>query len=158
MKFGSRMDVFLPTTADVQVAVGQRVIGRRNRAGDAGDCQCSIICRSAAAGAIGRHFKRGVYLLPSLFTVANLFCGYACVVYSTQQDFDTAALFIGIAMVLDTLDGFFARLTNSSTAFGVRARLAGRCRVVRPRAGDPRVHVGTVAAQAARVGRRRSST
>jgi CDP-diacylglycerol--serine O-phosphatidyltransferase len=64
------------------------------------------------------HFKRGVYLLPSLFTVANLFCGYACVVYSTQQDFDTAALFIGIAMVVDTLDGFFARLTNSSTAFG----------------------------------------
>jgi CDP-diacylglycerol--serine O-phosphatidyltransferase len=67
-----------------------------------------------------RHrFRRGVYLLPSLFTVANLFCGYACVVYSTRADFDTAALFIGIAMVLDTLDGFFARLTNSSTAFGV---------------------------------------
>jgi len=66
-----------------------------------------------------QRFKRGVYLLPSLFTVANLFCGYACVVYSTRADFDTAALFIGIAMVLDTLDGFFARLTNSSTAFGV---------------------------------------
>ena len=66
------------------------------------------------------RFKRGVFLLPSLFTVANLFCGYACVVYSTRQDFDTAALFIGIAMVLDTLDGFFARLTNSSTAFGVQ--------------------------------------
>jgi CDP-diacylglycerol---serine O-phosphatidyltransferase len=66
-----------------------------------------------------RRLRRGVYLLPSLFTVANLFCGYACVVYSTRADFDTAALFIGIAMVLDTLDGFFARLTNSSTAFGV---------------------------------------
>jgi CDP-diacylglycerol---serine O-phosphatidyltransferase len=60
-----------------------------------------------------------VFLLPSLFTVANLFCGYACVVYSTRSDFDTAAVFIGIAMVLDTLDGFFARLTNSSSAFGV---------------------------------------
>ena len=69
---------------------------------------------------IGRdRFRRGVFLLPSLFTVANLFCGYACVVYSTRADFDTAALFIGIAMVLDTLDGFFARLTNSSSAFGV---------------------------------------
>ena len=64
--------------------------------------------------------KRGVFLLPSMFTVANLFCGYACVVYSTQGDFDTAALFIGIAMVLDTLDGFVARLTKSSTAFGVQ--------------------------------------
>lgn len=66
-----------------------------------------------------QRFRRGVYLIPSLFTVANLFCGYACVVYATRADFDTAALFIGVAMVLDTLDGFFARLTNSSTAFGV---------------------------------------
>jgi len=66
-----------------------------------------------------RRVRRGVYLIPSLFTVANLFCGYACVVYSTRADFDTAALFIGIAMVLDTLDGFFARLTNSTSAFGV---------------------------------------
>jgi len=65
------------------------------------------------------HFKRGVYLLPSMFTVANLFCGYACVVYSTRGDFDTAAVLIGVAMVLDTLDGFFARLTRSSSAFGV---------------------------------------
>ena len=66
------------------------------------------------------RFKRGVFLLPSMFTVANLFCGYACVVFSTQSDFDTAAVFIGIAMVLDTLDGFVARLTKSSTAFGVQ--------------------------------------
>jgi CDP-diacylglycerol--serine O-phosphatidyltransferase len=60
-----------------------------------------------------------VFLLPSLMTVANLFCGYACVVYATRGDFDTAAVLIGIAMVLDTLDGFLARLTNSSSAFGV---------------------------------------
>ena len=59
------------------------------------------------------RFRRGVFLLPSLFTVANLFCGYACVVYSTRGDFDTAAVLIGIAMVLDTLDGFLARLTRS---------------------------------------------
>ena len=67
------------------------------------------------------RFKRGVYLLPSLLTVANLFCGYACVVYAASRgDFDTAALLIGIAMILDTLDGFIARLTNSSSAFGVQ--------------------------------------
>jgi CDP-diacylglycerol--serine O-phosphatidyltransferase len=66
-----------------------------------------------------QRFKRGVFLVPSLFTVANLFCGYGSIVYSTRADFDTAALLIGVAMVLDTLDGFFARLTNSSTAFGV---------------------------------------
>ena len=60
------------------------------------------------------RFKRGVYLLPSMFTVGNLFCGYACVVYSTRGDFDTAAVLIGVAMVLDTLDGFFARLTKGA--------------------------------------------
>jgi CDP-diacylglycerol---serine O-phosphatidyltransferase len=67
-----------------------------------------------------QRFKRGVYLLPSMFTVANLFCGYGCVVFATKQDFDTAAVLIGIAMVLDTLDGFVARLTKSSSAFGVQ--------------------------------------
>lgn len=65
------------------------------------------------------RFRRGVFLLPSLFTVANLFCGYSCVVYATRADFDSAALFIAVAMVLDTLDGYLARLTNSTTAFGV---------------------------------------
>lgn len=66
-----------------------------------------------------RQFRRGVFLLPSLLTVGNLFCGYAAIVYSTRSDFDTAALFIGIAMILDTLDGFFARLTGATSAFGV---------------------------------------
>lgn len=67
-----------------------------------------------------QRFKRGVFLLPSLFTVANLFCGYASVIHSTRGDFDTAALLIGVAMLLDTLDGFFARLTHSSTDFGIQ--------------------------------------
>jgi len=52
--------------------------------------------------------------------VANLFCGYGCVVYATKGDFDTAAVLIGIAMILDTLDGFVARLTHTSSAFGVQ--------------------------------------
>ena len=69
-------------------------------------------------GEIPTHFKRGVYILPSMFTVANLFCGYASIVYSTRGDFDTAAVFIGVSMVVDVLDGFFARLTNSQSAFG----------------------------------------
>ena len=64
------------------------------------------------------RFRRGVYLLPSLMTVANLLCGYASIVYSTRGDFDTAAILIGVAMVVDTLDGFFARLTQSQSAFG----------------------------------------
>lgn len=66
-----------------------------------------------------RRFRRGMYLLPSTFTVANLFCGYACVVYAMRGDYVTAAPFIGIAMVLDTLDGWIARLTGASSAFGL---------------------------------------
>ena len=64
------------------------------------------------------RFRRGVYLLPALMTLSNLLCGFASVVYSTRGDFDTAAVLIGVAMVVDTLDGFFARLTHSQSAFG----------------------------------------
>jgi CDP-diacylglycerol--serine O-phosphatidyltransferase len=66
-----------------------------------------------------RRYRRGIYLLPSLFTVGNLFCGYACVVYTLQNDLAVAAPFIGIAIILDMLDGRIARLTNTTSAFGV---------------------------------------
>ncbi len=66
-----------------------------------------------------RGIRRGVFLLPSLFTMANLFCGWACVVYAMRGEFHTAAPFIGIAVVLDMLDGRIARMTGSSSAFGV---------------------------------------
>jgi CDP-diacylglycerol--serine O-phosphatidyltransferase len=63
--------------------------------------------------------RRGVFLLPSLFTVGNMFCGYACIVYSMSGRLEQAAPFIGIAIVLDMLDGRIARLTNTTSAFGV---------------------------------------
>ena len=66
-----------------------------------------------------RRFRRGVYLLPSMFTMANLFCGYACIVHSMRSELDTAALFIGFAFVLDMLDGRIARMTGTSSAFGL---------------------------------------
>jgi CDP-diacylglycerol--serine O-phosphatidyltransferase len=66
-----------------------------------------------------RRLRRGVYLLPSLFTMANMFCGYACIVYAMRGEFATAAPFIGFAIVLDMLDGRIARLTGSTSAFGV---------------------------------------
>jgi CDP-diacylglycerol--serine O-phosphatidyltransferase len=66
-----------------------------------------------------RRFRRGVYLLPSLFTMANMFCGYACIVYSIRGEFVTAAPFIGFAIVLDMLDGRIARLTGSTSEFGI---------------------------------------
>ena len=65
------------------------------------------------------RLRRGVSLLPSLFTMGNMFCGYACIVYAMRGDFDTAAPFIGIAVVLDMLDGRIARLTGTASDFGV---------------------------------------
>jgi CDP-diacylglycerol--serine O-phosphatidyltransferase len=54
-----------------------------------------------------------------MFTMANMFCGYACVVYALRGEFRTAAPLIGIAIVLDMLDGRIARMTGTSSAFGV---------------------------------------
>ena len=66
-----------------------------------------------------QRVRRGVYLLPSLMTMGNMFCGYACVVYAARGEFETAAPFIGFAIVLDMLDGRIARLTGTTSEFGV---------------------------------------
>jgi CDP-diacylglycerol---serine O-phosphatidyltransferase len=66
-----------------------------------------------------RRFRHGVALLPSFFTLGNLFCGYACVVYAMRGEYETAAPFIGIAFVLDMLDGRIARMTGTSSPFGL---------------------------------------
>lgn len=67
-----------------------------------------------------RGIRRGVSLLPSLFTIANLFCGWACVVYAMRGELVTAAPFIGISIVLDMLDGRIARMTGTASDFGVQ--------------------------------------
>ena len=67
-----------------------------------------------------RGIRRGVSLLPSLFTLANLFCGWSCIVYAMRGDLETAAPFIGVAMVLDMLDGRIARMTGTTSEFGVQ--------------------------------------
>src|SRR5258707_9500229 len=65
------------------------------------------------------RLRRGVSLLPSLFTMGNMFCGYACIVYAMRSEFEPASLFIGVAVVLDMLDGRIARLTGTASDFGV---------------------------------------
>ena len=66
-----------------------------------------------------RGVRRGAYLLPSAFTMANMFCGYACIVHAMRSEFHTAAAFIGVAIVLDMLDGRIARMTGTTSAFGL---------------------------------------
>ena len=63
--------------------------------------------------------RRGVYLLPNLFTTGALFSGFYAIISGMHGNFENAAIAIFVAMVLDGLDGRVARLTNTSSAFGV---------------------------------------
>lgn len=63
--------------------------------------------------------RRGIFLLPSLLTTGNLFCGFLALLLTTQHRYTEAALAILVAMVMDILDGKVARLTKTTTQFGV---------------------------------------
>ena len=62
--------------------------------------------------------RRGVYLLPNLFTTAALFAGFYALIAAIQGKFEAAAIAIFAAMILDGLDGRVARLTNTQSDFG----------------------------------------
>ena len=62
--------------------------------------------------------RRGIYLLPNLFTTAGLFAGFYAIVAATKNHFDAAAIAIYVAMIMDSLDGRIARLTNTQSDFG----------------------------------------
>ena len=62
--------------------------------------------------------RRGIYLLPSLFTTGALFAGFFAIIAALQGDFAPAAIAILVALVLDGLDGRVARMTNTQSDFG----------------------------------------
>jgi len=64
--------------------------------------------------------RRGIYILPNLVTTASLFCGFYAIIAAIQANFYQAALSILIAAVLDGLDGRIARITKTTSAFGVQ--------------------------------------
>lgn len=64
--------------------------------------------------------RRGVYLLPNLFTTAAMFSGYYAVLASMNGYFERASIAVFLAMVLDGLDGRVARLTNTQSQFGAQ--------------------------------------
>jgi CDP-diacylglycerol---serine O-phosphatidyltransferase len=77
-----------------------------------------------APGKSRRRPSRGMYVLPSLFTAGNIAAGYYAIIQSIQGSpadpagFDHAALAIGLAALLDGVDGYIARLTNTTSDFG----------------------------------------
>ena len=64
--------------------------------------------------------KRGIYLLPNLFTTAGLFAGFYAIVAAMKGDFEISAIALFVAMILDGLDGRVARLTGTQSAFGAQ--------------------------------------
>jgi len=70
-------------------------------------------------GKLGKgRMKKGIYLLPNLFTSANLFFGFYSMISAMKGSFVPASIFILISVVLDSLDGRIARMTNSMSKFG----------------------------------------
>jgi CDP-diacylglycerol---serine O-phosphatidyltransferase len=65
-----------------------------------------------------RPRRKGIYILPNLFTLAALFGGFYAIVMAMNGHFDNAAVGVFAAMVLDSLDGRVARMTNTQSAFG----------------------------------------
>ncbi len=61
---------------------------------------------------------RGIYILPNLITTASLFFGFFAIVQAMNGMFETAAAAIFVSMVLDSLDGRVARMTNTQSSFG----------------------------------------
>jgi CDP-diacylglycerol--serine O-phosphatidyltransferase len=65
-----------------------------------------------------RKRRKGIYILPNLFTLAALFGGFYAIIMAVNGRFDHAAVGVFCAMVLDSLDGRVARMTNTQSAFG----------------------------------------
>jgi CDP-diacylglycerol--serine O-phosphatidyltransferase len=65
-----------------------------------------------------RPRNKSIYLLPNLFTLAALFCGFFSIVNAMNHRFEVAAIAIFCSLVLDGMDGRVARMTNTQSAFG----------------------------------------
>ena len=65
-----------------------------------------------------RRLQRGIYLLPSVFTMGNIFLGFWAIIRGLRGDFEVAPLAIAGAAVLDAVDGRIARLTGTESEFG----------------------------------------
>lgn len=64
------------------------------------------------------RMRKGIYVLPNLFTTANLFCGFYSAIASMKGMYEIAAITIMIAVALDTMDGRIARITHTTSKFG----------------------------------------
>jgi CDP-diacylglycerol--serine O-phosphatidyltransferase len=82
------------------------------------EAQPSTLEESAEHGDVPRKRRRGIYVLPNLFTLAALFGGFYAIVMAMNGRFENAVIGVFCAMVLDSLDGRVARMTHTQSAFG----------------------------------------
>jgi CDP-diacylglycerol--serine O-phosphatidyltransferase len=68
---------------------------------------------------MAENMRKGIYILPNLFTTGSLFAGFYGIVATTNGNFSTAAIWVLVSSIFDGLDGKVARLTGTSTKFGV---------------------------------------
>ncbi len=66
------------------------------------------------------RIHRSLSIIPSLFTIGNIFCGYYSVISTLRGNWDYAAILVGVGYILDGLDGRIARLTKTASDFGVQ--------------------------------------
>ena len=112
IRFGSRVDLFLPA--------GTRVAGagrRQDPRGRHGGGRMELMQRQRSACA-GRTMRQVVVVMPSAFTLGNLFFGFWAIVSAFNGNFRWAGWFIVFAGILDMLDGRVARLSGTGTRFG----------------------------------------
>jgi CDP-diacylglycerol--serine O-phosphatidyltransferase len=64
--------------------------------------------------------RRGAAILPTLFTIGNLFLGFSAIVQALRLNFESAAQFIVVAVIFDMLDGRIARMTGTTSEFGAQ--------------------------------------
>ena len=76
--------------------------------------------RWARTSGADRRPRRGIFILPSLLTVGNVFAGFAAIIAADQGQFMRAAILLMLAAVLDNLDGRVARLTGTTSEFGLQ--------------------------------------
>ena len=88
------------------------------------------------------RIHRSLSIVPSLFTIGNIFCGYYSIISTLHGKWDQAAVLIGIGYILDGLDGRIARLTKTASDFGVQLDSHRRCHYVRRCAGNSGLQLG----------------
>jgi CDP-diacylglycerol--serine O-phosphatidyltransferase len=94
--------------------------------------------KPASRTVVVRKRRKGIYMLPNLVTLAALFGGFYAIVMAMNGRYDLAAIGIFCAMVLDSLDGRVARMTNTQSAFGEQMdSCATWCRSGRHRPSSP---------------------